>query len=59
MAGAALKQPTTLGEFLSWEERQPERHEFVDGRIHGMAGGTGRDGTTYSRGRSPTHWGVP
>ncbi len=42
MAHAALKQPTTLDEFLAWEERQPERHEFVDGRIYGMAGGTGR-----------------
>jgi Uma2 family endonuclease len=42
MANAELKQPTTLDEFLDWEERQPERHEFVDGRIHAMAGGTRR-----------------
>lgn len=42
MAQAALKHPTTIDEFLEWEERQPERHEFVDGQIHAMSGGTGR-----------------
>lgn len=48
MAQAALKYPTTLDEFLDWEERQPERHEFVDGRVYAlrdilaMSGGTVR-----------------
>jgi Uma2 family endonuclease len=28
----------TLEEFLQWEERQPERHEFSDGQIVMMAG---------------------
>lgn len=42
MAQAALKHPTTIDEFLEWEERQPERHEFVDGQIHAMSGGSVR-----------------
>ena len=32
--------PRTLDEFLAWEARQPERWEFVDGRLRMMAGGT-------------------
>lgn len=27
-----------LAEFLEWEQRQEERHEFVDGEIYAMAG---------------------
>lgn len=30
----------TTREFLEWEERQPNKHEFVDGLIRMMAGGT-------------------
>lgn len=41
MAQAAV-QPMTLAEFLAWETRQETRHEFVDGRIIAMAGGTDR-----------------
>ena len=40
MSTAALKCPTTLDEFLEWEERQYERWEFIAGHLHMMAGGT-------------------
>lgn len=40
MATAALRYPTTLDEFLPWEERQAERWELVDGRLFLMTGGT-------------------
>lgn len=32
----------TEAEFLAWEERQPERHEYVGGRAYVMSGGTER-----------------
>jgi Uma2 family endonuclease len=32
----------TLGEFLTWEELQPDRHELVGSRIYAMSGGTER-----------------
>lgn len=41
MAEAALNCPTTLAEFLAWEERQPERYELVGGAVRLMSGGTG------------------
>jgi Uma2 family endonuclease len=41
MAEAALNCPTTLVEFLAWEERQPERYELVGGFVRLMSGGTG------------------
>jgi Uma2 family endonuclease len=39
MAQAALKQ-MTLDAFLEWDDRQELRHEFDDGEIIAMAGGT-------------------
>jgi Uma2 family endonuclease len=36
------QQKITLTEFLSWEENQPERHEFYRGEIFDMVGGTAR-----------------
>ncbi|MEE2953364.1 MAG: Uma2 family endonuclease [Pseudomonadota bacterium] len=39
MSGTAAKR-WTLQEFLDWEERQEHRHEFVDGDIRMMTGGT-------------------
>lgn len=33
MASAALKQPTTLDEFLDWEERQHERHDRLTRQV--------------------------
>jgi Uma2 family endonuclease len=35
-----LPKPWTVDDFLEWEARQPERYEFVDGRIVAMVGGT-------------------
>ena len=32
----------TLSDFLPWEERQPERHEFFRGETFAMVGGTAR-----------------
>lgn len=32
----------TLAEFLTWENQQPQRHEFYRGETYGMAGGTAR-----------------
>jgi len=31
-------KPVTLEEFLEWEEKQPERYEYIDGEIYAMAG---------------------
>jgi Uma2 family endonuclease len=40
---AALKLPQTLDEFLAWEERQPDRYEFLGrGRLRLVAGGSDR-----------------
>ncbi len=35
-------QRMTVAEFLAWEERQPERHEFYAGETFAMVGGTAR-----------------
>jgi Uma2 family endonuclease len=40
MASAALKAPTTLDEFLAWENEQDDRYEFLDGLVRMMTGGT-------------------
>jgi Uma2 family endonuclease len=37
-----LRHRWTLEEFLAWEERQESRHEFVDGVVRAMVGGTQR-----------------
>ena len=39
---AAPLQKLTLADFLTWEEQQPERHEFFRGEIFAMVGGTAR-----------------
>jgi Uma2 family endonuclease len=36
----AHKSSMTLDEFLAWENEQELRHEFVDGEIYAMVGGT-------------------
>jgi Uma2 family endonuclease len=38
-------RPTTLDEFLVWEEAQPDKHEFRNGQIRMMTGGTLRNET--------------
>ena len=40
-----LPKPWTVGDFLEWEAQQPERYEFIDGRILGMVGGTAAHAT--------------
>ena len=40
MADAALSFPMTLDAFLEWEERQPERYEFLEGVVKPRCGGT-------------------
>lgn len=36
------RRPTTLDEFLEWEEAQADKHEFRNGQIRMMTGGTQR-----------------
>jgi Uma2 family endonuclease len=36
----ARTKPMTLAQFLDWEERQEVRHEFADGAVTMMSGGT-------------------
>jgi Uma2 family endonuclease len=40
MTAAAPAPRLTLAEFLAWEEAQEGKHEFVDGEVFAMAGGT-------------------
>jgi Uma2 family endonuclease len=35
-----LPKPWTVEDFLEWEAQQPERYEFIDGRIIGTVGGS-------------------
>ena len=42
MGGAAPTQTMTAAEFLVWERAQPEKHEFHDGEVFAMAGGSAR-----------------
>lgn len=39
-AARPLPEPWTIEDFLAWERRQPERYEWLDGRILMMTGGT-------------------
>jgi Uma2 family endonuclease len=47
MADAALK-PMTREEFLAWDERQPDRYEFIGSQIYAMTGDT-RDHEVIAR----------
>ena len=40
MATALDDRHRTLSDFLAWEEQQPERYEWVRGRVRMMTGGT-------------------
>ena len=48
-----LPKPWTVEDFLEWEAQQPERYEFIDGRILGLVGGSAAHATikTMSRKR--------
>ena len=35
------RRTMTVAEYLEWEERQEIKHEFIDGEIIEMSGGTG------------------
>src|SRR5436190_10725159 len=32
----------TLAEYLAWEREQPEKHQYLDGEVYAMAGGSPR-----------------
>jgi len=40
MMARALHSPLHLFDYLTFEDASPTRHEFVDGHIHAMTGGT-------------------
>ena len=40
-----LPKPWTVEDFVEWEAQQPERYEFIDGRILGMVGGSAAHAT--------------
>lgn len=42
MARVATRSQLTAPEYLAWEQEQPERHEFHDGEVFAMAGGSPR-----------------
>ena len=42
MGAAARVMPMTPDEFLAWEAEQTERHDFVGGEVHAMAGAEDR-----------------
>lgn len=45
MGYAAAFEKMTSDEFLAWEERQPDKHEFVNGEIFAMVGVTRQHAT--------------
>lgn len=45
MSSAAIPIKMTADEFLAWEEKQPDKHEFLDGDIFAMTGVTRRHAT--------------
>jgi Uma2 family endonuclease len=42
MVRVAERSQVTADEYLAWERRQPVRHEFFDGEVFAMAGGSMR-----------------
>ena len=42
MAGAVPSAKTSAEEYLAWERGQDQRHEFADGEVFAMAGGSPR-----------------
>jgi Uma2 family endonuclease len=45
MAYVATVEPMTADDFLTWESKQPTRHEFMDGEIFAMVGVTRQHAT--------------
>ena len=42
MSRVAERSQLTAAEYLAWEREQPVKHEFLDGEVFAMAGGTPR-----------------
>ena len=42
MSRVAMRSAMTADEYLSWERQQPDKHEFFQGEVFAMAGGTPR-----------------
>jgi Uma2 family endonuclease len=42
MTRAAVRSRVSVAEYLAWEREQPTRHEYFDGEIFAMAGGSMR-----------------
>ena len=42
MGALATKTGVTADEYLAWEREQPQKHEFHDGEVFAMAGGSAR-----------------
>ncbi len=42
MGAPATKTGMTADEYLAWEREQPQKHEFHDGEVFAMAGGSAR-----------------
>jgi hypothetical protein len=42
MGRVAERSQLTAAEYLAWERAQPVKHEFFDGEVFAMAGGTPR-----------------
>ncbi len=34
------RQPLSPAEYLAWEAEQPNKHEYINGKVYAMAGGT-------------------
>jgi Uma2 family endonuclease len=40
MIANAQRQPMSLAEYLAWESEQPIKHEYINGEVYAMTGGT-------------------
>ena len=45
MAHSATTERVSPEEFLAWEEKQPEKHEFINGEVYAMVGVTRQHAT--------------
>ena len=45
MAYSATTERVSPEEFLAWEEKQPEKHEFINGEVYAMVGVTRQHAT--------------
>ena len=45
MAYSATTERVSAEEFLAWEEKQPEKHELIDGEVYAMVSVTRQHAT--------------